>query len=1416
MKTYLLSLLAFVVGGSAVHSASKPLSFEKGDRIVLVGPTFVERMARFGYLETALTLAMPEKELTFRNLGWSADTVKGASRGYEKPQAGYANLLKAVRESNPTLLLLAYGAAESWDRAPETFAADYQKLIDDLKPTGARIALLSPILQENWGGLMPDPALHNSDLQSHAKVIEGLVLKNELAHLDLLDLVRPSSEALPEADRLTMNSIHLDDAGHRALAKHVLGLLGLTLPDFDSYKPNLIRSIIKQKNELHFYSWRPQNQTYLLSFRRHEQGRHALDLPKFSPLVEEKEDLIRKLVASPEGKISRPPVPETPAVRQPIEPSEKALSELKTLHVPDDLSLKVFASEPAIKNPVQSAWDERGRLWVATAESYPHIAPGFLVDDKIIMLEDEDGDGVADHRTLFADGLLMPTAVLAGHGGVYVGTSTEILHLRDTDGDGRADQKTILLSGLGTEDTHHVVHNLRHTEDGRIGFTQSIYINTHVETPHGVRRLLKSGVWTFDPHTHDLEIFAYGLVNPWGHETDEHGQSFLTDGAGGAGIHYAFPGAAYVTSAYHARSEVLPGLNPGQPKQCGLTIIQSRLFPEKYRGLFVTNDFRGHRTLSFRLSDHLSGFHSAQQQDLVHAGSKGTDRHGSAGSYRPVDVDEGPDGALYLTDWSNPIIQHGEVDFHDKRRDHDHGRILRLLPKTPETKPFNHRELAEKKSDDWLAALASPHLYLRRAARRLLVEHPEPGVPAKLLAQAKASVNDLLLLERIRTLLSLRAKVPAELYRRLARSEDPRIRASVLRLGHLFPGAINDPHPRVRLEAVCALRKQGDLPAVETFAQAFDQDTDRNLDFALRQSLRDLRPVWEGKTTFGNHPSRLSRVVALTGSQAPLDGLLQAVTSGKLDKDKSPTALRALAGAGTQPKHLAPVVNAILSPDQAKATRLDLLQTLLAAPAKRNPVPSKDWARLGKLYQDADLGPAALRLAARWKQPGAREAASRLLDETPANDLLGLRRNASTLAAFGKPGTDALLAFAQDTESSEAELAVLEAVAETAPLEAAKHARTFLAAAPDYLDLAPLYANILRSSEAPKVLAASLLGETLPKSAALAGIRAATTSGRDLADLVTALRRAGSLKPMTQNLSPQEMKILIAQVADRGNPTLGQTIYRRKGLACIACHAIGGVGPAVGPDLVSIGASAPVDYLVDSLLAPNKKIKEGYHLTVITAKGGKAYAGLELGADKTKVTLREASGKVVDVPAASILSKTISPTSLMPAGLTASLTREEFLHLTAFLSNLGKEGPFRFPKETYVRAVEVPSANSARLIKHANDFVQHHAERSDKLHALVDGSLPLSEIPASPNGYRHLRFHIKAEDPEEIRLTFNETRGLLAQINRKPVRLQPTDHFLKRTVQAGSNLFLLAIPKNFPAKHLKIQLHSTSPKVKLD
>ena len=154
--------------------------------------------------------------------------------------------------------------------------------------------------------------------------------------------------------------------------------------------------------------------------------------------------------------------------------------------VADGYELTLWAENPLLHKPTQMNFDPQGRLWVASSETYPQVEVGQTPNDKIVVLQDSDGNGKADKSTVFADGMLIPTGVLPADGGVYVGQSTDLLHFKDTNGDGKADTKTRVLSGFGTEDTHHNLHTLRRGPDGRLWMTQSIYTRTDTETPHGV------------------------------------------------------------------------------------------------------------------------------------------------------------------------------------------------------------------------------------------------------------------------------------------------------------------------------------------------------------------------------------------------------------------------------------------------------------------------------------------------------------------------------------------------------------------------------------------------------------------------------------------------------------------------------------------------------------------------------------------------------------------------------------------------------------------------------------------------------------------------------------------------------------------------------------------------------------------
>src|SRR6516162_8258476 len=142
--------------------------------------------------------------------------------------------------------------------------------------------------------------------------------------------------------------------------------------------------------------------------------------------------------------------------------------ERQSFIVADGFEVNLFAADPIIAKPIQMNFDPAGRLWIASSEVYPQIEPGQVADDKILVVEDRDGDGKADRTSVFAGGLLIPTGGEPGDGGAYVANSTELLHLKDTDGDGKADHRRVVLSGFGTEDTHHILHTLRWGYDGML------------------------------------------------------------------------------------------------------------------------------------------------------------------------------------------------------------------------------------------------------------------------------------------------------------------------------------------------------------------------------------------------------------------------------------------------------------------------------------------------------------------------------------------------------------------------------------------------------------------------------------------------------------------------------------------------------------------------------------------------------------------------------------------------------------------------------------------------------------------------------------------------------------------------------------------------------------------------------------
>ncbi|MDH3583226.1 MAG: HEAT repeat domain-containing protein, partial [Phycisphaerae bacterium] len=965
-------------------------------------------------------------------------------------------------------------------------------------------------------------------------------------------------------------------------------------------------------------------------------------------------------------------------------PDPDPVKQQASFKVAEGFEVNLFAADPMIANPIQMNWDERGRLWVATSPIYPHIVPGAKADDKVIVLEDTDGDGRADRRTVFAEGLLIPTSVLPGDGGAYVANSTQLLHLADTDGDGKADRRRIVLDGFGTEDTHHILHALRWGPEGYMYFNQSIYIHSYVETPWGVRHLLGGGIWRFRPDSLKLNVFARGFVNSWGHRLDRWGQSFATDGAYGHGINYVFPGAAFVAAKGVRR--VLPGLNPGQPKHCSMEILSGRHLPDDWAGSIVTNDFRGNRVNRFVLSDSGSGYVSRQAADLL------STRHMA---FRPVDVKMGPDGAIYICDWYNPIIQHGEVDFRDPRRDHVHGRIWRI---TATGRPLvTPPKLAGASVAELLAALKLPEAWSRDQATRLLKERGAAAVEAELGRWTKgldpADADDGH--HRLQALWAYQAidVVNEKLLRQLLAADDFRLRAAAVRtleswqarisgFKDLLAAAVDDDHPRVRLEAVNALRSLGGAEAAVLALRAVDRgELDQNLDYAVWLTARELQAAWlppfqAGQLKFGS-VKQVSFALKAIENPAALRPLVAMLGQGKIPAGDRLEVINLIGAMGAS-GDLGVLFDLAVSKDASATDRRALLAALEQAAARRRVRPGRKLEPIAGLLGDSDARTRRLaaQLAGHWKMQTLRP---KLLEMAEGADPASRAAGIDGLARLGtKADTQALSKMTAAGRPIGLRLAAATGLGSIDLGAGARQAAAVLKDLPVGADPTDLFAMFLGNKGGPAALAKSLAGARLPSHAAAAGVRQATTSGRkDVKGLIAALTKAGGLTPMSQKLTAEQLNKLLQDVAASGDPGRGETVYRRVELACQTCHAIGGAGGRGGADMLSIGASAPVDYIVEALLEPSKKIKEGYHMTVVETHDGKVVSGTLVSQDKRELILRDAADKPVTIAAGNVKKQSIVPVSLMPPGLTAKLRRDQFVDLVSFLSVLGKPGPYR-------------------------------------------------------------------------------------------------------------------------------------------
>lgn len=1101
--------------------------------------------------------------------------------------------------------------------------------------------------------------------------------------------------------------------------------------------------------------------------------------------------------------------------------------ERASFELPDGAEVNLFAADPAIAKPIQINFDARGRLWLASSEVYPQIQPGQQANDKILVLEDADGDGRSDSVQVFADGLLIPTGVEPGDGGAYVANSTQLLYLADTDGDGRADWRRILLSGFGTEDTHHIIHTFRWGFDGCLYFNQSIYIHSHVETPYGVRRLGGGGIWRLRPERLELEVFACGLINPWGLHFDRFGQAFATDGAGGEGINHVFPGAAFPTAVGAAR--VLHGLNPGSPKYSGIEVLSGRHLPDDWQGQLATCDFRAHRVCRFALADSGSGYVSRELPELIRS---------SHVAFRPVDVKMGPDGAIYIADWYNPIIQHGEVDFRDPRRDRTHGRIWRV---TFKGRPLAPRpRLVDAPTVELLDLLASPEGWTRHFARRTLCERAQDEGPDRIAAavdhwlSARGDRGDAVS-EKLEALWLCQAlgHVNEPLLLELLAASDPRVRAAATRVAgdwhphlarplDLLAERARDGHPRVRLEAVCALARLASGDAVAAALSVLEQPIDENIDFALWTLCRQTQQAWlagvvDGSDELGAAPAQLEFALRAVDTADTVRPLLRLAASGALPAEREATAMQQVARLGSA-ADLSMVLDAALRGDCPPRRRGALLDALASAAQSRRARPAGDLIRLTSLLasDEAALAAAAARLLGLWKVTAA---GSRLAGMAADEGLaVAVRQGAiEGLAALGGADSGEVLAsLAGHGRPVDVRMAAIAGLVDVDAQAAARHAVALLSAAHGSADAARIVNAFLRRQGGVGPLISALADRRLPPDVALVAARAASATARPEAALVEALRTAGGLGAQREPLAADEIERLVTEVVQRGDGARGEQVYRRKENNCLKCHAIGGAGGRVGPDLSSLGASAQIDYLIESILEPSKKIKENYHSLVVLTDEGLIHSGVVVRQTDRDLLLRNAEDEEIAIPLASIEQRQ-EGASLMPAGLADNLTRDELVDLVRFLSELGKAGAYQVGSARVVRrwlALE-PTAEAIERLRRTRigeAAADDPVFRWEPVYSTVGGLLPLDDLPvieSRRNQFMNVpplsvaRFEIDVASGGAVELLLGEARGLTMWLDEQP--LEAADR-VRLELPAGRHRITLAIDRVARSAPVRVEL----------
>lgn len=446
-----------------------------------------------------------------------------------------------------------------------------------------------------------------------------------------------------------------------------------------------------------------------------------------------------------------------PQMQLPLTPEQS----MQHFVVPAGFEVQLVASDPDIKKPIAMAWDERGRLWIAETLDYPNrlLAPGEKGRDRIVICEDTKGTGHMDKFTVFADGLNIPTGFTFSHGGVIVHQMPNTLFLKDTHGGDHADLKEVLFSGWGRTDTHAGPSNLHYGLDNHIW--SMVGYSGYSGTVGGVYNQFLQGFTRFQADGSELEFLRATNNNTWGLGFREDGTVFGSTANNNPSVYLPIPNRYYIAAGLEPKtlggiadtSRYLPITNRvrqvdvhwGYTAAAGHAFYTARSYPKEYwnRIAFVAEP-TGHLVGQFNVTAEGADFHSKNPMNLISSDDEW---------FAPIMTEVGPDGAVWVIDWYNYIVQHNPMPkgfemgqgnaYENPLRDKRYGRIYRIV-----WKGDNHQEpkpamtLAGATPEKLVETLSNDNMLWRTHAQRLLVERGRKDVVPLLVALAKDPKQD--------------------------------------------------------------------------------------------------------------------------------------------------------------------------------------------------------------------------------------------------------------------------------------------------------------------------------------------------------------------------------------------------------------------------------------------------------------------------------------------------------------------------------------------------------------------------------------------------------------------------------------------------------------------------------------------------